>query len=479
MWLFKSLRSPSELRGSNGYYNGGPHVSVKLSTLKPAAACLSGTWGTWWRKLIEDVVCYFVNWGGSCDFHSQDSRKLKVVHQYGPCSPRGHPAMNYHRDVLHNDLSRLETMHLRFAENSNGTTRGYISGLDVITLDYIAIVGYGTPKIDTTVYIDTSSDLSLLTCGETYCRTSGYSHHGEYFFPSSSSSFREISNLTNRIAEGFSDDGYYEMITAFEKGIAMWRGCTGFLSNDTLTLTPSIVLNDFMFGCGSRPGDRDLSDQIIGVMGLGRGRLSITSQGYRSINSSFSYCLSSLNGNTGFLIFGAHQEESALVQYTPMLHKSTSPSYYFVDLIGLSVGGKVLPIPASVFRDVGTVLDIGTVVTYLPDAAYLALRSEFDAWVRRYAVSVSGFANLDTCYDFEHLKEINIPKVAFLFAGGVTLELPPTGILYYIGSSAYCLAFSATGERGEFSVIGNVQQRSTEVIYDLGRGMVGFVPGSC
>lgn len=290
--------------------------------------------------------------------------------------------MDYHRNVLHDDLSRLDTLHLRYSENSNGTQRGYISGLDVITLDYVAVVGYGTPKIDTTVYIDTSSDLSLITCGETYCRTSGYSHHGESFYPSNSSSFIETLNLTNRLAEGFSDDGYYEMITAYERGISMLRGCNGFLSNETLTLTPSIVLKDFMFGCGSRPRDRDyhyLSDQTVGVMGLGRGSLSIASQGYRSINGSFSYCLPSLNGNAGFLIFGSQREEFGLVQFTPMLHNPTAPSYYFVDLIGLSVGGKMLPIPASVFRDVGTVLDTGTVVTYLPEAAYLALHSEFDA----------------------------------------------------------------------------------------------------
>ncbi|KAG2605836.1 hypothetical protein PVAP13_4NG142700 [Panicum virgatum] len=223
----------------------------------------------------------------------------------------------------------------------------------------------------------------------------------------------------------------------------MARRCNGFLSNETLTLTPSIVLEDFMFGCGSRPRDRDYHR---------RGSLSIASQGYSSINGTFSYCLPSLNGNTGFLTFGSQQEQSGLVQFTPMLHNLTAPSYYFVDLIGLS----------SVFRDVGTVLDTGTVVTYLPEAAYLALGREFDAWVRRYAAS-----------------EIKIPKVALLFGGGVTLELPPTGILYYIGSSKYCLAFAATKETGEFSVIGNVQQSSTEVIYDLGRQMVGFVAGSC
>ncbi|RCV21360.1 hypothetical protein SETIT_4G133000v2 [Setaria italica] len=216
----------------------------------------------------------------------------------------------------------------------------------------------------------------------------------------------------------------------------MRRGCNGFLSNEILKLMPSIMLKDFMFGCGSRPGDRDLLDQIVAVMSLGRGSLSITSQGYRSINSSFSYCLPSLYGNARFLLFGAQPEESGLVQFTPMLHNPTAPSYYFVDLIGLRVGRKMLPIPASVFKDVGTILDSGTVVTYLPEAAYHALRSEFDAWVRRYAVSVSDFANLETCY------------VALLFGDGVTLELPLTGILYYIGSSKYCLAFAATKESG-------------------------------
>ncbi|KAL6909688.1 hypothetical protein ACP4OV_001347 [Aristida adscensionis] len=409
------------------------------------------------------------------------SSKIRVFHQHGPCSPNAHPAMDYHRDILHSDKSRVDTLHRRFSEDSNGTTRGYISGLDVETLDYAAVVGYGSPKVDTKVYLDIASDLSWIMCGESYCKRSEYFHHGECFYPSKSSTFRETLNLTNRLHEGFSDDGYYEMINAYDQRGGIRTGCDGYLSNETLTLTPSIVLKDFMFGCSSLPSDRPLFDHVVGVMGLGRGSLSIGSQGDKSINGTFSYCLPSLNGMNGFLKFGDHQEQQqpGMVQFTPLLKNPTAPSYYFVDLVGLSVGRKNLSIPPGAFRDVGTILDTGTTATYLPEAAYMALRAEFDAWVRRYATSVSGFAHLDSCYDFGELKEITIPTVALLFGGGVKLELPPTAVLYYIGSTKYCLAFAPTSDSEKFSVIGNVQQRSTEVIYDLGEGMVGFVPGRC
>jgi hypothetical protein len=69
---------------------------------------------------------------------------------------------------------------------------------------------------------------------------------------------------------------------------------------------------------------------------------------------------------------------------------------------------------------------------------------------------------------------ISIPKIRFFFDGGVTVELGPLGILYLESSKQVCLAFAANEDDSDITIFGNVQQRTLEVVYDVGRGMIGF-----
>lgn len=93
--------------------------------------------------------------------------------------------------------------------------------------------------------------------------------------------------------------------------------------------------------------------------------------------------------------------------------------------------------------------------------------------------SASALSILDTCYDLSGFKTFSIPKIDFSFAGGVTVALPPQGILYVASAKQVCLAFAANGDDSDITIFGNVQQRTLEVVYDVGGGRIGFAAGGC
>jgi hypothetical protein len=88
----------------------------------------------------------------------------------------------------------------------------------------------------------------------------------------------------------------------------------------------------------------------------------------------------------------------------------------------------------------------------------------------------SPVCNLDTCYDFTGFAKVTVPKVSLVFAGGAAiLELDAPSVML-----DGCLAFAAIpGGRGSVGFIGNVQQQTYEVLYDVGGSSVGFRRGAC
>ena len=68
----------------------------------------------------------------------------------------------------------------------------------------------------------------------------------------------------------------------------------------------------------------------------------------------------------------------------------------------------------------------------------------------------------------------SVPPVSLVFAGGAVVNLDVDGIM--LGN---CLAFTANEDDNSLSIIGNVQQRTFEVLYDVGQSTVGFRAGAC
>jgi len=162
---------------------------------------------------------------------------------------------------------------------------------------------------------------------------------------------------------------------------------------------------------------------------------------------------------------------------TPMLRSTQIPTYYGVLLEAIRVGGQQLNIPTSVFS-AGSVMDSGTIITRLPPTAYSALSSAFKAGMKQYPpAQPSGI--LDTCFDFSGQSSVSIPTVALVFTGGAVVNLDANGIMLQTSSSILCLAFAANSDDSSLGIIGNVQQRTFEVLYDVGGGAVGFKAGAC
>ncbi|KAG2609035.1 hypothetical protein PVAP13_4KG017938 [Panicum virgatum] len=84
-------------------------------------------------------------------------------------------------------------------------------------------------------------------------------------------------------------------------------------------------------------------------------------------------------------------------------------------------------------------------------------------------------ALLDTCFNLTGVGgDVKVPSVSLVFERGATVELDRSGIIRH-----GCLAFASSGDDGGPGIIGNLQQRTLEVLYDIGGGAVGFRRSAC
>ncbi|CAL9170829.1 unnamed protein product [Musa hybrid cultivar] len=386
---------------------------------------------------------------------------LRLVSRYGPCSPFETKELPSLEQILLKDQLRVNYLLKGVVKSQLDDSKASIPA-EYGGGEYVITVGYGTPSREQTVIMDTGSDLSWIQCKP--CNVC-YSQQEPIFDPSQSSSYAAIpcnSSDCSHLPSSCSSSCAY--VIHYGDG----SNSSGVYSYDRLTLSRNDVIEPFLFGCGT--DNEGLFQDTAGLVGLGRGKSSLVSQTSQVYHSVFSYCLPSIPSSTGFLKLGEPSDASNTV-YTRMLTNSTFPSFYYVDLIGISVGGQQLDISPSVFSSRGTIIDSGTTITRLPPSAYGALSSAFRSYMSQYPAAPPTRV-LDTCYDFSGYETITVPKVALHF-DGVTLDLDISGILWHD-----CLAFSGKQVDG-LGIIGNVQQRTFEVVYDIGNERIGFAPHAC
>ncbi|CAB4277326.1 unnamed protein product [Prunus armeniaca] len=249
----------------------------------------------------------------------------------------------------------------------------------------------------------------------------------------------------------------------------------GFFGKERLTLTSTEVFDEFLSGCGQ-----------INQGNFGRlRRVSWTwaPQHLRPTNCKqvwphFLLLSTSTSSSTSYLGFGKHRRAFKHVKFRPLTIVSQDPSFYGLNLVGISVGGHKLWISPSVFLSSGTIIDTGTVITVLPAAAYSALRDVLRQAMTKYPLT-QALSVLDTCYDLSSYVTVKYPHIAFYFQGGLKLKLDATGIFYSSSASQVCLAFAGNDANNKFAVLGNVQQKTFEVVYDVAGGRVGFARGGC
>ncbi|KAI9191251.1 hypothetical protein LWI28_005867 [Acer negundo] len=82
---------------------------------------------------------------------------------------------------------------------------------------------------------------------------------------------------------------------------------------------------------------------------------------------------------------------------------------------------------------------------------------------------------LDTCYDLSSHKTVEIPKVSFVFKGGVELELDVKATVIPVTDSDHvvCFAFAPNSVNAAGAILRNIMQRTVQVVYDVEGRKVG------
>ncbi|CAM0952871.1 unnamed protein product [Alopecurus aequalis] len=393
-----------------------------------------------------------------------------LMHRYGPCAPSQSTDKPSTTEMLQRSRARAKHI-IRGASRGKARIPTYL-GSSVDSLDYMVTVALGTPAVPQTVLVDTGSDMTWVQCGP--CNSpSCYRQKDPMFNPSKSSTYAPIPCGSDACKVLYND--VYELgactndtdMCRYEVVYGDGSNTTGVYGNEVLTLAPGVVVKSFHFGCGNHQrGDFDAYDGILGLGG------AFESLGTQTSWSGFSYCLPPVNSRAGFLALDVRRDNTSGFSFTPMVREDFQSWFYQVTLTGISVGGK--PLNISYFSNgILMMIDSGTIQTALPPTAYKAVRSAFRAAMAAYPLVPNGA--LDTCYNFTGHGNVTVPRVALTFSGGATIDLDvPNGVLL-----DGCLAFNDTGEDGPWGVLGNVNQRTLEVMYDVAGGQVGFRAGAC
>ncbi|XP_028768624.1 aspartyl protease family protein At5g10770 [Neltuma alba] len=446
------------------------HHHVSLTSLLPSSSCTSPPPGRM-RK-------------GS----------LQVVHRHGPCHTSSSSFTIPHSEILKHDQARVRSIHAKLSKINNhhdeaqeaaksyeGMGQAKLpakSGSLLGTGNYFVTVGLGRPRRELSLIFDTGSDLTWTQCKP--CARSCYSQKEPIFDPSQSSSYSNISCSSSQCSQlsaaTGTDPGCSKSTGACIYGIQYGDSSfsVGYFAKETVTISPTDVVDNFLFGCGQN--NEGLFGSTAGLLGLGRNPISFVEQTAQKYNKIFSYCIPSRSSTVGYLSFGGGHS-SGNVKFTPLSSISRGSSFYGLDFTGITLAGVKLPIAASTFSP-GTIIDSGTVITRLPPAAYGPLRDAFRKAMSKYP-KADPVSILDTCYDLSKYKTFVVPKITLSFGGGVNVELDATGILYGVKETQVCLAFSPNKDSSSVTILGNVQQKTLEVVYDVGAGKIGFRPGGC
>lgn len=372
-----------------------------------------------------------------------------------------------------NNVTRTDLTPLRTEIQPEDLSTPVVSGTSQGSGEYFSRIGVGTPAKQFYMVLDTGSDVNWLQCQP--C-TDCYQQTDPVFTPSSSSSYAALTCESPQC-------GSLE-VSACRTGKCLYQvsyGDGSFTVGDFVTETVSFgdsgSVNDVALGCGH--DNEGLFMGSAGLLGLGGGPLSLTKQ---IKASSFSYCLVDRDSSKSSTLDFNSAAPGAESVFAPLVKNGKVDTFYYVGLTGMSVGGKTVSIPPSLFQmdesgDGGIIVDSGTAITRLQTQAYNSLR---DAFVKLTPdlKSTSGVALFDTCYDFSSLSSVQVPTVSFQFTGGRSLALPAKNYLIPVDSAGtFCFAFAPT--TSSLSIIGNVQQQGTRVTFDLANSRVGFTPNKC
>ncbi|KAK9682175.1 hypothetical protein RND81_10G055700 [Saponaria officinalis] len=409
-----------------------------------------------------------------CKAQEDKDSTLQIIHISSPCSPmRPKTPMSWEQSVAQTqaqDRARLNYLTTLVVAHKSVAPVAWGRQL-MQSPTYLVRVKIGTPPRTLFMALDTSSDAAWLPCSG--CLGCSSSSH---FAPNKSSSFKSLGCSTHQCQQVINPSCFQKLCTFNQTYGSSTIAAT--LSQDTLSLAQDL-LPKYVFGCISKATGSSVPPQ--GLLGLGRGLLSLLSQTQTLYKSTFSYCLPNFRASnfSGQLRLGLVAQPQR-GHYTPLLKNPRRSSLYYVNLVGIKVGRKTVDIPSSALAfdpttGAGTIIDSGTVYTRLVLPAYTAVRDEFRRQMRTAIVtSLGGF---DTCYTVP----VTIPTITFMFQGLNMTLTQDSFLLHSVSTSTACLAMAAAPDNvnSVLNVIASMQQQNHRVVFDVPNSRVGISREPC
>jgi len=397
-------------------------------------------------------------------------------------------------------IASLESTKDEFSGSIMATLK---SGASLGTGEYFIDMFVGTPPKHVWLILDTGSDLSWIQCDPCYdC----FEQNGPLYNPKDSSSYRNISCHDPQCQLVSSPDPLQpckdeNQTCPYFYEYADGSNTTGdfALEKFTVNLTwpngrekfKPVV--DVMFGCGH--WNKGFFHGAAGLLGLGRGPLSFSSQLQSIYGHSFSYCLTDLFSNTSTsskLVFGEDKEllNNQNMNFTSFLAGEETPddTFYYLQIKSIMVGGEELDIPEQTWHWLsegaasasgGTIIDSGSTLTFFPEPAYGIIKEAFEKKIKVQQIAVGDFI-MSPCYNVSGALQVELPEFGIHFADGAEWNFPAENYFYqYELDEVICLAILKTPHHSHFTIIGNLLQQNFHILYDMKRSRLGYSPRRC
>ncbi|KAF3586822.1 hypothetical protein F2Q69_00028683 [Brassica cretica] len=435
-------------------------------------------------SLSAIIITFLVS---SYSAHSQDLT-FKLIHRDSPHSPLYNP--------LHTVSDRLKAGFLRSISRSrrfSTKTDDLQSGLISNGGEYFMSISIGTPPSKVLAIADTGSDLTWVQCKPCeHC----YKQNGSIFDKTHSSTYKTEgcdSKPCNALAKKEKGCDRSGKICKYLYGYGDQSYTKGDVATETISIDSSsgspVSFPGTVFGCGyNNSGTFDGTGS--GIVGLGRGPLSLISQLGSSIGKKFSYCLSntsySTNG-TGVINLGTNSMPSnpskgSAVLTTPLIYK-TQNTYYYLNLEAITVRKTKIPYTGGgggggySLNEKATgniIIDSGTTFTFQESGFYEKFGAAVEASVTGAKRASDPQGMLIHCFKAGY-KKIGLPEITMHFTGA-DVKLSPTNAFLKKDEEIVCLSMIPTTD---VAIYGNLVQADFRVGYDLEAKTLSFQRIDC
>lgn len=416
--------------------------------------------------------------------------KLPLLHK-DPFPPN--PIQSFSSDT-HRLSSLFSALHRRSSPQLPVT-----SGASTGSGQYFVDLRIGNPPQRLLLVADTGSDLVWVTCSA--CRNCSSHPPNSAFLARHSSTFSphhcfdSSCRLVPHPKHTLCNHTRLHSPCRYEYSYSDGSLTSGFFSRETTTFNTSsgteVKHHRLAFGCSFQISGPSVSGPSFngahGVIGLGRGPISLASQLGRRYGNKFSYCLMDYTLSpppTSFLLIGGAENVTALkTSYTPLQINALSPTFYYIGIESVFVDDIKLRISPSVWAidklgNGGSVVDSGTTLTFLADPAYRRILKEFRRRIKVPSPDepTTGF---DLCLNMSGVSKLSLPRLSFKLVGESVFSPPPGNYFLDTAEDVKCLALRPVTSPSGFSVIGNLMQQGFLLEFDLERSRLSFSRHGC